>query len=172
MNTEFIAAVLDSSSEQEIADLLGDESTVFWIDWSQEDERIVDACEGVLQTGRLAGELVETDREGGYEVYIRYGEKRMKVPLTYTPGDRHVTLCTLNEVLSPDYEVRYCIDSHGSDSAAFLPLPTGLWTELEGRYGDAVFRRFSQMSARPNLFTDRLQFGGSRPWWRRLFRHE
>jgi hypothetical protein len=117
MNTELIAAVLDSPSGKAIEDLLNDESSVFQVDWRQDDETIVDACESVLQTGRL-----------------------------------------LNEVLSPDYEVRYCIDSHGGDTGAFLPLPTKVWAELESRYGDAVSRRFYRISALPNLFTHRLEF--------------
>lgn len=45
--------------------------------------------------------------------------------------DRHITICLLNEALAPDYEVRFCIDSNGSDKLAFLPLPTSTWQEME-----------------------------------------
>jgi hypothetical protein len=70
------------------------------------------------------------------------------------PEDRHITLCSLNEALKPDYEVRFCIDSNGSDTLSFLPLPTSTWKDLEANYGEAVGQRFYQLKDRPNLFTD------------------
>jgi hypothetical protein len=158
MNLERVQAVLKSSTEQTIRAMLEDESAVFWVDWRQEDETIADACEGVLGTGRLYGELMETDTAEGFEIYIRYGERRLRVPLTYSGADRHVTLCALNEALAPNYEVRFCIDSNGSDSLAFLPLPVAQWGELERQYGDQVRKRFYRIATQPNLFTDTLSF--------------
>jgi hypothetical protein len=153
MNIDSVIAVLESPSEAAIDDLLQDEETVFWVDWRQDDDSIPDACEAVLQTGKLAGKLVEVDTDQGYEVWIRYGDRFVQVPLTYTAGDRHITLCSLNETLRPDYEVRFCIDSHGSDAAAFLPLAAHQWRDLEHKYGDAVAKHFYKFKDRPNLFT-------------------
>jgi hypothetical protein len=158
MDIQRVQAVLESPTEHAVRALLDDASTVFWVDWRQEDETIADACEVVLGTGRLSGELAETDTNEGYEIYIRYGGRRVRVPLTYSGADRHVTLCALNEALAPDYEVRFCIDSNGGDTLAFLPLPTAQWAELEQRYGAAVGKRFHRIAARPNLFTDPLPF--------------
>jgi hypothetical protein len=111
-----------------------------------------------MQTGELSGELVEIDDDPGFEIYIAYKEKRIKVPLTVSPQDRHITLCSLNEALAPDYEVRFCIDSNGSDTLAFLPLPTTTWAELEQKYCDRVGALFYKIADRPNLFTDPLPF--------------
>jgi hypothetical protein len=158
MNIERVRAVLESPTEQAVQALLDDESAVFWVDWRQEDESIADACEEVLGTGRLSGEYVEADTDEGYEVYIRYGDRRVRVPLTYSEADRHVTLCALNEALAPDTEVRFCVDSNGSDTLTFLPLPTAQWAELERQYGRVVGERFYRIAARPNLFTDPLPF--------------
>jgi hypothetical protein len=138
--------------------LLEDDATVFWIDWRQEDETIAESCELVLRTGRLSGELVEVDSDAGYEVYLQYGDRRIQVPLSYSAGDRHITLCALNRLLAPEYEVRFCIDSKESDTLAFLPLASVQWAEFEQRYGEAVGRRFYQYADRPNLFTDSLPF--------------
>ncbi len=91
-------------------------------------------------------------------MYLRYGDRRERVPLSYSGGDRHITLCALNRVLAPDYEVWFCIDSNGSDTLAFLPLACKLWAEFEQRYGEAVGRRFYRFTDRPNLFTDPLPF--------------
>jgi hypothetical protein len=153
-----VTAVLESPTEEAVRALLDDDSTVFWIDGRQEDETIAESCESVLQSGRLSGELVEVDSADGYDVFIQFGHRRERVPLSYSDGDRHITLCVLNRVLAPEYEVRFCIDSNGSDTLAFLPLPPEQWAELERRYGEAVGRRFYRFSDRPNLFTDPLPF--------------
>ena len=156
MDSGRVVSVLGSPTEDAVSALLDDDATVFWIDWRQEDETIADSCESVLQTGHLSGELVDTGE--GYEVYLQYRDRRVKVPLSYTGDDRHITLCALNRVLAPEFEVRFCIDSDGSDTLAFLPLACEEWADLERRYGEAVGRRFYRFSDRPNLFTDALPF--------------
>ena len=158
MDMRKVTAVLESPTEAAVSALLDDDATVFWIDWRQEDETIAESCELVLQTGRLSAHLVEVDSDEGYEVWLQFGDRRERVPLTYSGNDRHITLCALNRVLTPEYEVRFCIDSNDSDTLAFLPLPCEQWAELERRYGEAVGRRFYRFRERPNLFTDAVQF--------------
>jgi hypothetical protein len=158
MDIQRVQAVLESPTAQAIRALLDDPSAVFWVDWRQEDETIADDCEQVLQTGHLAGELVEVDSDDGYEVYLQYRDRRVKVPLSYSGDDRHITLCALNRMLAPEYEVRFCIDSNGSDTLAFLPLSCEQWAALERRYGEAVGHRFYKLAERPNVFTEPLPF--------------
>ena len=62
---ESVIAVLESPTKETIRALLDDDTTVFWIDWRQEDETIADSCEMVLGTGHLSGELVEVDSAEG-----------------------------------------------------------------------------------------------------------
>jgi hypothetical protein len=121
MDMSKVTAVFEAPTEDVIRALLEDSSTVFWIDWRQADETIAESCESVLQTGNLSGELVEVDSDEGFEVYLRYRDRRIKVPLSYSADDRHITLCALNEVLALEYEARFCIDSKGSDTLVFLP---------------------------------------------------
>lgn len=153
-----VVAVLETHSKTAIAALLDDDATVFWIDWRQEDETIPESCELVLQTGFLTGELVKVESEQGYEVYVRYRDKRVMVPLSYSGSDRHITLCALNRALDPVFEVRFCIDSNGGDTLAFLPLACAQWAAFEQRYGEAVGKRFYRLTERPNLFTDPFPF--------------
>lgn len=158
MDINKVVAVLESPTEDAVRALLDDDTTVFWIDWRQEDETIAESCESVLQTGHLSGELVEVDTDEGFEAYLQYRDRRVKVPLSYSDDDRHITLCALNRVLAPEYEVRFCIDSNGSDTLAFLPLESKQWSAFESRYGEAVSKRFYKITERPNLFTDQLPF--------------
>jgi|SRR5687767_5909026 len=157
MNIQVVRRLLSQSDDQSVKALLRDEETVFWVDWQQEEETIADDCETILKTGSLAGELVELDRDEGYEVYFRYLDRRAKVPLTYSRDDRHIGLLALNEILRPDFEIRFCTDSAGADMLAFLPLPVSQWSALEEQFGDAVSRHFRRITPKPNLFTDPLE---------------
>ena len=158
MNLDLIIAALEDPSNESVNALLDDQQTVFWVDWREEDDAIPNYCESILQTGHLSGELVQVDAHPGFEIYVCYQEKRIKVPLTVSASDRHITICTLNHALVPDYEVRFCIASNGNDTLAFLPLPLTTWAELEERYGDRVGELFYKIAPRPNLFTDSLNF--------------
>ena len=86
-------------------------------------------------------------------MYITYKGNRVKVPLEIGAGDRHITIVTLNEILKPDFEVRFCIDSNGADTLAFLPLACDVWRELEAEYGAAVAKRFYKLQMKPCLLT-------------------
>jgi len=142
MLSEVLTRVIESPTEDAIKALLEDENMVFWVDWGEEDDAIIEYCESLINTGALRGDLVDVDNGAGFELYINYREKRMKVPLVIGPEDRHITILTLNAILRPEYEIRYCIDSSDSDSAAFLPLSSAVWNELEKRYGNRVNKRF------------------------------
>jgi hypothetical protein len=158
MTLERVKVVLESPTQDTLDALLDDEAAVFWVDWREEEESIVQACEAVLQTGSLVVKQVNIDKDEGYEVYIQYLDRLLKIPLTYSMNDRHIAICTLNDALRPDYEVRFCIESNGSDTLAFIPLSINDWLELEKEYGDAVNKHFYKITARPNLFTDSLSF--------------
>ena len=101
MHLQKVIAVIQSPTEERIQDLLDDESCVFWVDWREEDDAIAEYCESVLQTGQLSGECVEADSNEGFEVHLKFKNRRIKVPLRYNVGDRHLTLCALNRVLAP-----------------------------------------------------------------------
>jgi hypothetical protein len=158
MDIEKILAVLESPTDESIRALLADRGTVFWIDWRQADETIAEDCESVLKTGHLWGELIETDSDEGFDVYLQHRERRVKVPLSYSPQDRHITLCALNRLLAPEYEIRLCIDSNGSSSLAFVALACDQWANLEALYDTNVGRRFYRFSEYHNLFTGQLPF--------------
>ncbi len=158
MNLQRVRAVLESPSREAIEALFDDETVVFWVDWREEEESIVWSCENVLKTGSLSAEVVEVKTGEGCEVYIQYYDKRIKIPLTYSMDDRHIAICSLNDILAPDYEVRFCIDSNNSDTLAFVPLTVNDWSEFERDYGDKLSKRFYKIAVKPNLFTDQLPF--------------
>src|SRR5260370_23906405 len=152
MNINLITALLESGSEETIRALYDDDATVFWVDWREDEGDIVKYCEAVLQTGSLTAEWVRADTPRGSNLFISYIGRRTRAPLTNGHEDRHIALYALNQALAPDYEVRFCIDSHGSDTLAFLPLPSATWAELEHRYSAAVSRLFYPLGQRAKFF--------------------
>lgn len=156
MNLDLVREVI--AGDAEMTDLLDDEESIFFVDWREEDTAVVEYCEDILETGSLSAEDVDADNDAGFEMFIKYKERRLKVPLEIGGQDRHITLVSLNEVLAPDAEVRLCIDSSGSDTLAFLPLSSAVWRELEDEFGEAVAAKFYRLQAKPNVFTDELPF--------------
>lgn len=178
-----VEQLLQNESDEAVEALFADEQSVFAVDWRADDDGIVGSCEEILRTGELSAEVVEVEHDRGFELYISYRNKRVKVPLVTGTEDRHITLHALNESLKPAYEIRVCVDSNGSDTLVFLPLAAADWSTLEMRFGEKVGRHFRRIEARPNLFTDvwgvevpenvqkkqQGEAGGKRGWLQRLF---
>lgn len=157
-NLQIVSNVLELADEQAIQDLLDDRNTSFWVDWREEEDAIPRYCEDILQTGTLSAEFINADTDKGCELHIYYDGKDHKVPLTFSPQDRHITICALNEILEPHYEIRFFTASNGMDSLAFVPLPKNSWEQLETEYGEAVDQHFYRILPKPNLFTDPVSF--------------
>ena len=75
MNLEKITAVLEAPTKQAIQELLQDEAIVFWVDWREDDDAIVEYCQAVLQPDGLSVELfeVESRSDFGTTCYHLYG---------------------------------------------------------------------------------------------------
>lgn len=123
---------------------------ILWVDWREEDDRIVSECARILGLNGLTARFVEREDTFPLEL-IRDGRVTM---VDYDdPTNRNTTLIALDQVLRPDYELRYCSDSAGSDTAALLPLPAAAWRILERDYPDAVQHCFVPLSADTSIFT-------------------
>lgn len=143
--------------------LLADEDCCFAVDWREEDADIVRSCESVLQTGQLLAEWVDAD------LFVTFGTKRVRVPLTESAADRHITLLALNEALSPEFEVRMLYASVGDDTGVFAALRSDAWSVLEREASEVVSRRFHRLTSRLNTFTDLVEVpkrAKVRPRWR------
>lgn len=173
MDTHPLERYLASRDPNRDQTLLDDESAVFWVDWRSDDAEIAEACEAILRTGRLRS---TPDDEG---LVIVFGERRQRVPLTWSAQDRHITLLTLNRVLAPDHEVRLVGASDGSDTLGFAPLPIAEWQRLATRFGAEILdAAFPPLRDDRNVFTDPPGRAGrqpasqerapapKRPWWR------
>lgn len=122
---------------------------VMVVDWGEEDDAIITYCEKILETGQLSAKFEAADNKQGFTITIQLGEKTLLIPYQGEGADRDTTLRALNEILHPEYEIRFCKASDGSDTLEFIPLPQKLWHQLDLKYAekmDDLFARFEHDS--------------------------
>ncbi|AJA68136.1 hypothetical protein HX045_10480 [Myroides odoratimimus] len=102
---------------------------VIWVDWSEYDDAIVEYIETCLQTGHLSASIEDLPNEQ-LQLKVNYDNKIH----THIIVDRDNTIIWLNSILQPEYEIRFCKISDGSDTLAFLPLTREHWRQLETIY--------------------------------------
>lgn len=120
----------------------------FNVDWREYDDEIVKLCESVIKTGKLSASM------HGSTLTIKYGDKQSQLELPESTGARHDTICALNDILNPDYEVRYFLGSHGSDVIGLCVLQKSLWQQLEKECTKIVESHFRDPRNLPNIITE------------------
>jgi len=125
---------------------------LFLVDHREYDDEIVLLCEEILKTGDLSAEYVDADDEMGVDVVIDFKGTKTRIPYEGEGSDRDTTLTTLNEVLQPDYELRLCQHSVGSDTLGFLPLTTQEWKKLEEEFKEDVGKYFVKLEKGKQIF--------------------
>jgi hypothetical protein len=144
---------LTTESEEDFETLTAEDHIAFWVDWREEDALIIKYCEDIIKSKKLSAQLNETEDAIGFEIIISYNGNKHKIPYLGKGSDRDTTIITLNEVLKPDFEIRFCVDSDGSDTLAFLPLKSSQWTELESIFGKGkVAEHFAEITKNSVLF--------------------
>jgi hypothetical protein len=115
---------------------------VLWVDHREDDENIPNLCELILQTGNLdacwAG-------KGALDLIILFRGVVHRIRYPNGFADRDTSIIALNKILQPEFELRYCTASDGSDTAAFLPLTRKEWLALEMRFDDRLDRLFKKV---------------------------
>lgn len=149
-----IRRYLDDGDRHFLHDVLGAsdaDDIILWVDWREDEVDIVTMCEGILRTGALSACYRPNDISADLE--IAYRGKMSIVRYPDGVADRDTTLLALNAALAPDFEIRYCVDSDGSDTAALLPLRGEQWAILEADAPEQVGRLFRPLSIESPLFT-------------------
>jgi hypothetical protein len=128
-------------------------SVVCWVDWREEDDAVVEYCEKRLQTGQLSATMEDTPE--GLELQITFQGTLHRDKIV----DRDRTIIFLNGIIQPNYEIRFCKASDGSDTLAFLPLTATEWKQLETQYGtDVINRCFEKINAESVMFNKEYDF--------------
>jgi hypothetical protein len=120
----------------------------FAVDWREDEADIVGYCAQALGLESLTAEW----RDG--DLFVIFEGCEVLLPLQLDAADRHITICALNGILSPNYEVRFLVFSHGSDTLGFAALSAADWRELEMANTAAVEENFIDPRKLPNLMTE------------------
>lgn len=150
---ELIKQYIDSESDDVYFENFdGRYDIIMVVDWGEFDEDIINYCEKILETKSLSVETVDANNKQGFEIYIYFNDSKTLIPYQGAGADRDTTVITLNEVIQPNYEIRLCEISTGSDTLEFIPLPTEIWNQLENNYGEKVNRLFRKIEKNSTLF--------------------
>lgn len=150
---ELIESYIKDPSDNNFYDTFSDRYDIIMVvDWREMDEDIISYCEQIINTKSLSVELDDCDNKQGFTLTIYYKDKSLIVPYQGDGADRDATLLALNEILQPDYEIRFCVESNGSDTLVFMPLPKLLWQQLEDKYPDQVAKLFKKFASNSEFF--------------------
>jgi hypothetical protein len=129
----------------------GECSEFFEVDWRAHDDEIARLCAASLKRDEPTAEW------RGKELYLRNNGAEVAVPLQFNIGDRHITVCALNELLGGHYEIRYIVCSCGTDGAGFAALTVAEWKALEAVNFQFVTENFLDLRGLPNVMTELSQ---------------
>lgn len=109
---------------------------ITWIDWREYDEDIISYFNGLLpQEDIVDVEIKEIKLGRGIDIILKKGNKSLTIPYEDDRTDRDITIKTLNDFISPKYQIRVFMESIGDDTLAFTVLNSDEWKELENSIG-------------------------------------
>ena len=121
----------------------------FGVNWRAGDDEIVLECAACLKLeDSLSAEWI------GDKLFITFEGGQTLVPLLEDGGDRHITICKLNDVLEGKYQLRFIVVSLGNDSIGIVALTTEDWAFLQAACPQTVIENFIDPRSLPNLITE------------------
>ena len=109
---------------------------ITWIDWREYDEDIISYFNGLFpQEDIVDVETKEIKLGRGIDIILKKDNKVLTIPYSDDETDRDITIKTLDEFISPKYQVRVFMESIGDDTLAFTVLNSNEWKELENEFG-------------------------------------
>ena len=111
-------------------------SSITWIDWREYDEDIIGYFNGLLpQEDIVDVEIKEIKLGRGIDIILKKDNKTLAIPYEDDETDRDITIKTLDEFISPKYQIRLFSESLGDDTLAFTVLNSDEWKDLENEFG-------------------------------------
>ena len=109
---------------------------ITWIDWREYDEDIISYFNCLLpQEDIVDVEIKEIKLGRGIDIILKKDNKTLTIPYEDDETDRDITIKTLDEFISPKYQIRLFSESLGDDTLAFTVLNSNEWKELENEFG-------------------------------------
>ena len=109
-----------------------DNEAIVWVDWREYDEDIIDYFNEKI---KIDVDLIDNNKDYGDDIILKKGKKTLQIPYTDIM-ERDITITYLNEFIKPDYEIRWFMESLGSDTLGFVSLTKDKWRILENEFGE------------------------------------
>ena len=124
------------SSPNEYRDEFWESDDLVWIDWREFEESIIEYFNKKLpDDDKIKFRCVEIDKERDIDIILEKDGLDIVVPYADECTDRDTTIRSIQEYLCPKYQIRWYMDSLGSDTLAFCIGQTSNWKELENDFG-------------------------------------
>lgn len=148
MNYENIKNFLEDTENFE--PLIESESLI-WVDWREYDEDIISYVNEKIED-KIEIVLQDNGKPYGEDIILKNKDKSLMIPYK-EKMDRDTTIKYLNEFIKPKYEIRFCIESLGNDTLAYVVLTKDLWEKLENKFGKEKVRySFEEITLESKMF--------------------
>lgn len=125
--------------------------TLIWVDHREYDEDIISYVNEKLEN-KIEIVLQDHGKAYGEDIYLKHKDKSFMTPYKQKM-DRDTTIKYLNEFIKPEYEIRFCIESLGNDTLAFVVLTKDVWKQLENEFGkEKVTYYFEEITLESKMF--------------------
>jgi hypothetical protein len=151
MNEEFYRSVVQQPTNSHSAAIFEDRENILWIDWRDEEESIVSQVQERVGVADLTATLAESDNPWGYTVMISRGATSRTISPELGLDARHATLNALDELLAPEFQIRYVTETNGSDTFGVVVEKAADWQFLFAKYGRRVNEHFCPIRELPDL---------------------
>ena len=124
------------SEPEEHQDEFWESDALIWVDWRDFDESIINYFnEKLPDADKIQFECAETEKERGVDIFMKKNGVSAPIPYADDCNDRDTTLRSIQEYLSPKYQIRWYMGSLGGDTLAFCIGLTSQWEQLEQEFG-------------------------------------
>ena len=125
--------------------------TLIWFDHREYDEDIISYVNEKLED-KIEIVLKDNGKTYGEDIYLKHKDKSFMIPYN-EKMDRDTTIKSINEFIQPKYEIRFCIESLGNDTLAFVVLTKDLWKQLENEFDKEIVRYyFEEINFKSKMF--------------------
>ena len=125
--------------------------TLIWVDHREYDEDIISYVNEKIEE-KIEIVLQDHGKAYGEDIYLNHKEKSCMIPYK-EKMDRDTTIKSINEFIQAKYEIRFCIESLGNDTLAFVILTKDLWKQLENEFGkEKVSYYFEEINPQSKMF--------------------
>ena len=145
--------VIKDFLKNENNDEIFENSVAVWIDWREYEEDIVEYFNKKLpDETKIILEFVDNQKNYGNDIILKNNNKSLQIPYDDVM-ERDVTIKYVDEFIKPEYEIRWFMESLGSDTLAFILLNNEEWKKLEEEFGvDFVKYCFSPININTKMF--------------------